>query len=250
VWCNALITYRIFTSFSGQLFFIFEILTQAFVHLALRQLESGQLLLSLTSRPEKQDTQCTCNLTLAHSHACCSGKATIICMCIVEVNDTLNNITILIVAQKRFFWWICVAGNSETYLGLLEKCPIFLPNFNQIWSSSTDIYKASKIKFHGNPSNGSRADTRTDVMKVTDVFRNYANPPNRTFYEILNFPNKKLWKQNRFSWWNWRWKISYCVNFDRGDCFKIQHISLQGYGAVRFIWVLLGPTVLSNKSQK
>jgi hypothetical protein len=130
-------------------------------------------------------------------------------MCTVEVNGTLSNITILILAQK-WFWWICVAGNRETYLGLLENYPIFLSNFNQIWSSSTDIYK-----FHGNPSSGSRVDTRTD-MKVTDAFRDYANPPNKALYEILNFPNRNLLKQTRFLWWNWNWKITYFVNFDGG----------------------------------
>ena len=150
------------------------------------------------------------------------------------------------------FWWICVAGNSEIYLGLHEKCPIFLSNFNHIWSSSTDNYKASKIKFHGNPSSGSCADTRTDMMKATDAFRDCANPPNKALYEILNFPNRKFLKRNRFLWWDWNWKITCCVNFTGGGrkFFKIQHISLKGYCAVRFIWVFLGPAVLSNKSQK
>ena len=35
-----------------------------------------------------------------------------------------------------------VAGNDQTYLGLQVKCPIFLPDFNQIWTSSTDLRKS------------------------------------------------------------------------------------------------------------
>ena len=66
---------------------------------------------------------------VAYSRTCCSGKATIIFVCIVEVNDTLNNITILIVAQEWYFWWICVANNSKTYLGLHENRPVLFVQF-------------------------------------------------------------------------------------------------------------------------
>ena len=47
----------------------------------------------------------------------------------------------------------------------------FLFNFNQIWSSTTDVNKVSNIKFDGNLSSGRRNDTRTDMMKVIGAFR-------------------------------------------------------------------------------
>jgi len=51
-------------------------------------------------------------------------------------------------------WRIYVAGNNSKYLGLHIKCPT-MSNFNQIWISSTYF---PNIKFHGNPSSGSRGD--------------------------------------------------------------------------------------------
>jgi hypothetical protein len=216
VWRNALITYRIFTSFTGSLFFIFEILTEVFIHFALRQWQSEQLLLSLTSDQKNKifsvrvTQHCGAFAYLLqwksnnYFYVYCWGK-----WHSQQYNDIDSGI-------KVIFWWICVAGNSEIYLGLLEKCPIFLSNFNQMWSFSTDIYKASKIKFYGNPYSESCAGTRTDMMKVTDAFRDYANPPNKALHEILNFPNRGLLKQNRSLWCNWNWKITCCVNFDGG----------------------------------
>jgi hypothetical protein len=71
--------------------------------------------------------------------------------------------------------------------GLHVKCPIFLFEFNQIWSISTDFHKVLNIKFHVNLSGGSRANTfrqtdgRTDVTKVIDAFRDCANAPNKTY---------------------------------------------------------------------
>jgi hypothetical protein len=36
---------------------------------------------------------------------------------------------------------IYVAGNNETCFGVHPKCPIFLPNFKQIWNFSTDFHE-------------------------------------------------------------------------------------------------------------
>jgi hypothetical protein len=33
-----------------------------------------------------------------------------------------------------------VAGNNETYSGLEIKCLVFLPEFHQIWISTTDFH--------------------------------------------------------------------------------------------------------------
>jgi len=46
----------------------------------------------------------------------------------------------------------------KTYLGLRVKCPIFLSEFNQMWSVSTDIREVLNIKTHENLFSGTRAD--------------------------------------------------------------------------------------------
>jgi hypothetical protein len=61
--------------------------------------------------------------------------------CNVELHVTVNNTTILCVAQKCFLWPIYVAGNNKECLGLHVKCPKFLPEFDQIWSFSADFHK-------------------------------------------------------------------------------------------------------------
>jgi len=35
---------------------------------------------------------------------------------------------------------ISVAGNNEPYLGLENKCLVFLPEFHQIWIFTTDYH--------------------------------------------------------------------------------------------------------------
>jgi len=42
------------------------------------------------------------------------------------------------------------------YVGLYVNCPLFLPDCNETGISSTDFRK-KKLKFHENPSSGSRA---------------------------------------------------------------------------------------------
>jgi hypothetical protein len=51
-----------------------------------------------------------------------------------------------------------VASNNQTYLCLHVKCSIYLFDFNQIWTFSTDFTKVPNIKFKVNPSSGSRVD--------------------------------------------------------------------------------------------
>ena len=53
-----------------------------------------------------------------------------------------------------------VIGYKRRTLGLREKGPVFLPSCNQIWLLLTDCHNVPNTKYHGNPSCGSRADTR------------------------------------------------------------------------------------------
>jgi len=45
-------------------------------------------------------------------------------------------------------WQTDVAGNNNIFLGLNVKCPIFLPDVNQIPIFVTYIKKGPYIKFH------------------------------------------------------------------------------------------------------
>jgi hypothetical protein len=42
-------------------------------------------------------------------------------------------------SSAHLLWRFNVAGNDQMYLVLQVKYPIFLPDFNQIWTSSTDF---------------------------------------------------------------------------------------------------------------
>ena len=76
-----------------------------------------------------------------------------------------------------------VTENNKMHLGLRVKCPICLPNFNQIFIFVTDLPKRPEYKIHRNPFGGSRADTcgqadtrtggRTYIMKVIGAFPDY-----------------------------------------------------------------------------
>jgi hypothetical protein len=70
------------------------------------------------------------------------------------------------------------------YLGLRVKGPTFLSDLNQILGSRQIFMMVSHIKFHGNSSSGSCADTcgqtdkqKKDVTKVIGDFRDNALAP-------------------------------------------------------------------------
>jgi len=67
------------------------------------------------------------------------------------------------------------ASNNKIHLVHLDYL-IFLRNFQHIRIVSTDFHKVSCIKFHGNPSGGSR-DRRTVTKKLIRVFHKYENEP-------------------------------------------------------------------------
>ena len=77
------------------------------------------------------------------------------------------------------------------YISLHVKNPFFLSDFNGIWVFSKDFRKLLKIKFHENPSRGSRVvtwgrtDGPTDMKKLIAAFRKYVKAP-KTSHLILH----------------------------------------------------------------
>jgi len=77
---------------------------------------------------------------------------------------------------------------SRMCISLHVKYLLFLPDFNETWTFSTDFRKIvththTHIQFHENTLNGSRivprggTDRRTDMTKLILAFRNFANAP-------------------------------------------------------------------------
>jgi hypothetical protein len=86
--------------------------------------------------------ECTKNVTLwrAGVTTIANGNAKMRYACTVELHVTANNTTVLCRAEM-LLWRIYVAGNNKECLGLHEKCPLFLPEFDLIWSFSADFRK-------------------------------------------------------------------------------------------------------------
>ena len=61
-----------------------------------------------------------------------------------------------------------------------------MPDFNQIWIFSKNFHKVSKIKFHGNPYCGNRADAcgqrNGHDEDSTGAFRDYGDAPIKEKY--------------------------------------------------------------------
>jgi hypothetical protein len=107
----------------------------------------------------KRDKQCTYKLTLALSrNHCCNGNATMRYTCIVEPHVTLSK-KYIACCTKMLLWRIYFADKNKTYFVLHVKFPTFLSDYNKFGAFLRIFIKAPSIKFHGNPSNGSRADT-------------------------------------------------------------------------------------------
>jgi len=67
-------------------------------------------------------------------------------VCNDEVHFTVNN-TILSVAPKMFLWQTDDTKSTKMCLGLHEKHPVFLSNFNQICSFSTYFHRSPPYQF-------------------------------------------------------------------------------------------------------
>jgi hypothetical protein len=75
------------------------------------------------------------------------------------------------------------------YIVLHAKCLLLLSHSNETWILTTDCRtKTQNIKFHENPSSGSRVvlcgrtDGRTDTKMLIVVFRNFANANENVCY--------------------------------------------------------------------
>jgi hypothetical protein len=66
--------------------------------------------------------------------------------------------------------------------------PVFLSNLNKLEFSRQIFKKPSNIKFHENPSNGSRVVPRgqTDMTRLIAAFRNFENTPKMPTYTHMH----------------------------------------------------------------
>jgi hypothetical protein len=69
------------------------------------------------------------------------------------------------------------------YIDLHVKCFYSCPILKKLQFSQQIFEKSSNIKFHENPSSGSRVVPceRTDMTKLIVAFRNFANAPKNVF---------------------------------------------------------------------
>jgi hypothetical protein len=86
-------------------------------------------------------------------------------------------------SSSRYF---VLLSTTKTYLSSrkVTDSVVVLSNFNQIWSFLTDFVKVSNIKFHENPSSGSRVDTRRQADRRTDVRTERCDEGNRRFLQV------------------------------------------------------------------
>ena len=82
-----------------------------------------------SSEQREQYRQSACN-------HCRNGDATLHSLRTVDLQVTVNNIQIMRLVQQCF----CNEFISPSWV-LHVKCPIFLPDFNQIWIFSTDFHE-------------------------------------------------------------------------------------------------------------
>jgi RAB protein geranylgeranyltransferase component A len=94
----------------------------------------------------------------------------------VEIRNIVNSKTILKVAKQFLHSEIYVAGNNKTYLVLGVKYTTFFGLIpTKFVVSRQNFIDVPSTKFHGNTSGGSRAHERTDMTKLIEAIRDYAN---------------------------------------------------------------------------
>ena len=116
------------------------------------------------------------NSEVASRKHCCKGNAATRSVGTVELHVTVNSIKNYRVLLNNAWMTNWCHENNRTYLGLHVKCPIRLTLIN-FGSSRHSFIKAPpppppRIKFHENPSTGSRADTcwQSDITETGGHF--------------------------------------------------------------------------------
>jgi hypothetical protein len=117
-----------------------------------------------------------------------AGNVRITQQCILcaflSYNVTAINIKTWSVAQKMLLCRIYVVGSNKAYSDLHVKRPIFLPDFNEIWtflgrfSYNSPISNFTAIRPVGAAL--MYAGTRTGRTKLEGAFHNYTNAPNNS----------------------------------------------------------------------
>jgi len=75
------------------------------------------------------------------------------------------------------------------HIGLHVKCPLFLPDYNGTTVSRHIFEKYSNLKYHENPSCGSRVvlcerkDRQTDVTELIVIIQNFGNAAKNLWQE-------------------------------------------------------------------
>ena len=95
-----------------------------------------------------------------------------------------------VIGHEMFVWFslqslpetflILRSNDEKMYIGLHEKCPLFLSDFTETWIFLTDLKKNWNIKFYENLSTRSRVflcgqTDRQTWTKLIAVFRSFAN---------------------------------------------------------------------------
>jgi hypothetical protein len=117
-------------------------------------------------------------------------------LCIVYTSSAIVTARFHFTRRKCFYGdWM----SPTTIKRLNVRHPIFLPDFNQIWIFSTDLHKVPRVRFHGNKSSGSRADTcGTRTWRRQYVLFATADTPK--LYTVIRWIKAKLHKLFSFSY--------------------------------------------------
>jgi hypothetical protein len=136
----------------------------------------------------QQDRQCMYNVTLRYVRiTIVTVETTMRCVwCATCHCEQYKNNECF--AKKNFFLRIYeyVAGNTETYLSLHVNCPIYLLDFNEIWSFSADFHWSTQYQIPRKSITCSRTDTAD----------RYAERRDEAYWRFLLFMRTRLCRWN------------------------------------------------------
>ena len=128
----------------------------------------------------------------------------------------------------------------------LEDCPIFLPDFNKIWIPSTDFHKSPKYQISWKPVRWEArwyvwVDGRSDMMKVIDAFRYYANAPqNYNGMTCIAAQRKRVAVQNVHPVHTWRYRTQVRRTADASETFALFNPLSPELNPICYLLALLG----------